>query len=103
LAVITKRKGRKRKHFQKGGTLEYGEAADQVAASASLLVNPLKKRRSGGPPEGVLPTQCRCGTCGEAGHNARTCQKDTAESSDLECTLAHVFSDSFEDDNNDPA
>jgi hypothetical protein len=43
LAVITKRKERKRKRFQKGKTLEYGEAADRVAASASLLVNSLKR------------------------------------------------------------
>jgi hypothetical protein len=31
LAVMTKRKTRKRKHFRHGGTMEYGEAAAQVA------------------------------------------------------------------------
>jgi hypothetical protein len=56
LAVITKRKERKRKRLQKGGTLEYGEAADRVAAGASLLVNPPKKRRSGGALEEALLT-----------------------------------------------
>jgi hypothetical protein len=34
-AVITKRKTRKRKRLQYGGTLEYGTAAAQVAAEAS--------------------------------------------------------------------
>jgi hypothetical protein len=103
LAVMTKRKERKRKRLQKGGTLEYSEAADRVAASASLLVNPPKKRRSGGALEGALLPQRRCGTCGETRHNARTCQKDAAESSNSECTLAYVFSDTSEDNNNNPA
>jgi hypothetical protein len=43
LAVITKRKARKQKRLQYGGTLEHGEAADQVADSAALVVNPPKK------------------------------------------------------------
>ena len=35
LAVMTKRKSRKRKRIQQGGTMEYGTAAAQVAAEAS--------------------------------------------------------------------
>jgi hypothetical protein len=35
LAVTTKRKARKRKRLQHGGTLEYGTAAAQVATEAS--------------------------------------------------------------------
>ena len=36
LAAVTKRKARKRKRLQHGGTLEYGEGAAQVAAEASV-------------------------------------------------------------------
>jgi tryptophan synthase beta subunit len=37
LAVVTKRKSRKRKWIQQGGTIEYGIAAAQVAAKASIV------------------------------------------------------------------
>jgi hypothetical protein len=86
LAVMTKQKARKQKRLQHGGTLEYSEAADQVAASAALVVNPLKRTRSSGPAEGAQPAQRRYGNCGQTGHNARTCQKDTAESSESEAS-----------------
>ena len=42
LAVITKRKTSKRKRIQHGGTMEYGIAADQIAANASLALQPSK-------------------------------------------------------------
>ena len=42
---LTKRKGRKRKRIQKGGTMEYGEAADQVAAGPSVAPQRSKKAR----------------------------------------------------------
>ena len=45
LAVITKRKSRKRKQIQQGGTMEYGEAAAQVAAEASVAAKRSKKAR----------------------------------------------------------
>jgi hypothetical protein len=57
MAVLTKRKTRKRKRLQHGSTLEYSEAADQVAASAALVANLLKKTRSGGAAEGATATQ----------------------------------------------
>jgi hypothetical protein len=100
LAVITKRKTRKRKRLQHGGTLEYGEAADQVAASTALVANLPKKTRSSGAPEGALPTQRRCSKCGETGHNARTCQKDIDASSEPEASAQYIFSDSSDDNNN---
>ena len=37
LEAVTKRRARKRKRLQKGGVLEYGTAAEQVATVASLL------------------------------------------------------------------
>jgi hypothetical protein len=102
MAVITKQKTRKRKRLQHGGSLEYGEAADQVAASAALVVNPLKRTRSSGPAEGAQSAQHCCGNCGQTRHNARTCQKDVAESSGSEASTQYTLSSSFSSDNNDP-
>ena len=47
LEVITKRKARKRKRIQHGGTIEYGKGAAQVAAEASAALQPSKKARNG--------------------------------------------------------
>ncbi|KAF2807542.1 uncharacterized protein BDZ99DRAFT_392654, partial [Mytilinidion resinicola] len=76
LAEITKRKGYKRKRIQTGGTMEYGTAALYVAAKVSGASNPRKKVGSRDGANRALPAQRRCGNCGEAGHNARTCKKD---------------------------
>jgi hypothetical protein len=43
---MTKRKSRKRKRIQQGGTIEYGEAAAQIAAEASVAAERSKKARS---------------------------------------------------------
>jgi hypothetical protein len=101
LAVITKRKTRKRKRLQHGGTLEYGEAADQVAASASLPAKAPKKARGGGAAEGATATQRRCGNCGGTGHNVRTCQADAAEDSESSASTQFILSDSGDDNNDD--
>jgi hypothetical protein len=42
-AVITKRKSRKRKRLQTGGTVEYGEGASQATAAPSPTVQPAKR------------------------------------------------------------
>jgi hypothetical protein len=102
LAVITKRKARKWKHLQHGGTLEYAEAADQVPVSAALVVNPPKKTSSSGPAERAQPAQRCCGNCGQTGHNARTCQKDAAESSETEASTQYIFLSSSSSNNDDP-
>jgi hypothetical protein len=51
LAVVTKRKSRKRKWIQQGGTIEYGTVAAQVAAKASIAPQRSKKARSSGNQE----------------------------------------------------
>ena len=48
---MTKRKSRKRKRIQQGGTMEYGEAAAQVAAEVSVAAERSKKARGGGDQE----------------------------------------------------
>ncbi|KAJ8112951.1 hypothetical protein OPT61_g4814 [Boeremia exigua] len=90
LAVITKRKSQKRKQIQHGGTLEYGPAALQVAAEASVAAQPSKKTRGAGSAEGGQLTVQRCGNCGKTGHNARTCQEGAEASSELDASTEYA-------------
>jgi hypothetical protein len=78
----------------------YGEAANRVAASVVLVVNPLKKTCRGGVPDGALPTRSRCGTCGETGNNAGIFQKDIAISSESGASMQYISSDSSGSNNN---
>jgi hypothetical protein len=98
LAVMTKRKTRKRKQIQKGGTMEYGEAAAQVAAKASVAAERSRKARGSGDQERAQPALRRCGNCGGTGHNTQTCKKDTEVSSesDASTTYAGSFFNSVE-------
>jgi hypothetical protein len=92
LAVITKRKTRKRKQIQHGGTMEYGEAAAQAATEASVAVRRSKKAPGGGDQERPQLTIRRCGNCGRTEHNARTCRKDSEISSESDMSTAHIGS-----------
>jgi hypothetical protein len=92
LAEVTKRKSRKRKQIQHGGTLEFGTGASYVAAEASVASQPSKKARGGSNQERAQPAQRRCGNCGETGHNARTCQKDAEEDSESIASVSYVSS-----------
>jgi hypothetical protein len=92
LAVVTKRKSRKRKQIQQGGTMEYGTAAAQVAAKASAAPQRSKKTRSSSDQEPAQPAVRRCGNCGQTGHNARTCKKDTEISSESDASTTYIGS-----------
>jgi len=92
LAVITKRKSRKRKRIQHGGTIEYGTAAAQVATEASIAPQRLKKARGSGNQEIDQPALRRCGNCGATGHNARTCKKDIEVSSESDGSTTYAGS-----------
>jgi hypothetical protein len=92
LAEMTKRKSRKRKRIQQGGTIEYGTAAAQVAAEASAAPQRSKKARGGGDQELAQPALRRCGNCGGTGHNARTCKKDIETSSESDVSTTYVGS-----------
>ena len=81
LAAVTKRRGRKRKRIQTGGTLDFGAGASQVAESSSAGRTTSKKARGEGSQERALLGQRHCRTCGRTGHNSRTCQKDVEEDS----------------------
>ena len=81
LAEVTKRRGRKRKRIQTGGTLDFGAGASQAAKNTAASRTVSKKASGEGRQEKAQPGQRRCGTCGETGHNARTCQKEVEEDS----------------------
>jgi cell division septum initiation protein DivIVA len=102
LAEITKRKSRKRKQIQQGGTMEYGEAATQVAAELSVAAGRPKRTHGGGDHEGAQPALQRCRICGGTGHNAWTCKKDIEvfEESDASTTYAGSL---FDSDKNEDA
>jgi hypothetical protein len=51
IAELTRRKGRKRKRIQTGGTIEFSAGASQVAESASTARTISKKARSSGDQE----------------------------------------------------
>ena len=89
---LTKRKSRKRKRIQHGGTMEYGEASAQVAAEVSEVPQRSKKARGGGGQERAQPALRRCRNCGETGHNARTCKKDIEVTSESEASMTYAGS-----------
>ena len=92
LAVITKRKSRKRKRIQQGGTMEYGTAAAQVAAKASTAPRRSKKARGNSDQEPAQPALRRCGNCSRTGHNVRTCKKDIEASSESDASTTYAGS-----------
>jgi hypothetical protein len=92
LATMTKRETRKQKRIQQGGTMEYGEAAAQVAAEASVAAERSKKARGGGDQERAQPALQRCGNCRGTRHNARMCKKDIKASSKLDASTTYVGS-----------
>jgi len=99
LAIITKRRARKRKRIQHGGTLEYREASTQVAATASVAPQKSKKARGSSGHETAQPGLRRCGNCRKIGHNARTCKKDIEVSSESDASTQYIGS-LFDNDEN---
>jgi hypothetical protein len=72
--------------------MEYGEAAAQVAAKASMAAGRSKKACGGGDQERAQLALRRCRNCGGTGHNARTCKKDTDISSELDASTTYIGS-----------
>jgi len=77
--AASERRKRKKKRIQKGETLSQAEAEDIVGqrdVEVQLETERRQERvRTGASRRGIR----RCKNCGEAGHNKRTCKKDTAE------------------------
>ena len=99
--MITKRKARKRKRIQKGGTLEFGAGVELSTTGGPSSTPVTKKRCGGGNQAGALPTVRRCGNCGKTGHNARICLNKAEESSESDKSTQYarsLFNSDREDD-----
>ena len=75
--ALTKRKSRKRKYIQLGGSLTLDEASQLISPEAAGAQEVGEE-----PLEGVRPAPGlrRCGRCGQPGHNVRTCQIESSDS-----------------------
>ena len=72
--VLSKHRRAKKTHLQQGGSLSQQEAQDlQDDRDIAQQVVKEIKASSGRKPREEIRAR-RCGNCGEAGHNTRTCQ-----------------------------
>jgi hypothetical protein len=72
--ILSRRRRAKRTRLQKGGAMTVQEAAeviDQMDIDTQVVA---ESSRSGSQGRSARPGNRRCGACGKAGHNARTCQ-----------------------------
>ncbi|KAM5527127.1 transposase [Fusarium oxysporum f. sp. phaseoli] len=72
--ILSRRRRAKRTRLQKGGAITIQEASqviDQIDVDMQVVA---ELSRSGGRGRSERPGGRRCGVCGKAGHNARTCQ-----------------------------
>jgi predicted XRE-type DNA-binding protein len=72
--TLSRRRRTKKRRLQEGGSLTIGESQDLQARTnprAQLQASP--EQNSNSTDISVVPRR-RCGLCGEAGHNVRTCQ-----------------------------
>ena len=97
LDTITKRKARKRKRIQHGGTMEYSVGSAKVATEASTATQQSKKTRRSVGLKQAQPAVRYCSSYGGIGHNARTYQKDIEGSSESDESI--IFTGSLFDSN----
>ena len=72
--ILSRRRRAKRTRLQKGGAITVQEASqviDQMDVDAQVVA---ESSRNGARGRSDRPGGRRCGVCGKAGHNARTCQ-----------------------------
>jgi len=82
--IVGRRRRAKRTRLQKGGTMtvqETSQVIDQMDVDTQVVA---ESSRSGGQRRSTQPGRRRCGVCGKAGHNARTCQ-EVIVTSEEEC------------------
>lgn len=74
--MLSKRRRRKQKRLQTGGTITASDGQDMVAQlelNAQIEAETRAGRRNA---DGSIRQRRRCGTCGETGHNSRTCTNE---------------------------
>ena len=64
-----------------------------------MAPQPSKKACSSSGHQRAQPGVQRCGNCGGTGHNARTCKKDTEESSKSKASIISISSLCNSDEN----
>lgn len=80
--TLSKRRQARRTRVAKSGALEVGEAQDLLAQKDVDDQISRERRPRGGRLRRAAATIRRCGSCGKAGHNARTCIVDIDSSGD---------------------
>ena len=75
----SKRQRLKRKRLQDKGSLSVQQAQDLIAEKELVVEISCGMPGSDGRTDGGEPRVRHCGTCGEAGHNAQTCQIDDSD------------------------
>lgn len=79
--ALSKRRTAKKTRLRQGEALSVDDGQDIVAQKDAEAVAKADRCSRSGSRGSSQPTSRRCGNCGEAGHNVRTCQAD-AEASD---------------------
>ena len=73
--ALSKRRRAKKTRLQLGGALTVGDTQDLLTQKDVKEQLEEEMSQVSGRKKSAQPTQRHCGNCGEAGHNARTCQK----------------------------
>ena len=73
---LAKRRKTKKKRIRNRGALAIGEAQDILDQKDADTQLKEETRASSSRVRRTQPRGQRCGTCGETGHNARTCQME---------------------------
>ncbi len=74
--AATRCKSHKRKRIQQEGSLTFSEGVRLTALKEFNARSDGKKAKKKARVDTGTQSLKRCRTCGEAGHNARTCKKD---------------------------
>jgi hypothetical protein len=74
--AATRRKSHKRKRIQREGTLTVSEGVRLTTLKEFNARSDGKKASKKARVGSGTQSSRRCGTCGETGHNARTCKND---------------------------
>jgi hypothetical protein len=82
--ALSKRRRARKTRVRQGGALTVEDAQDILAQKEVEEQARRDKRSEGGLQKEGQPSRRRCGTCGKAGHNTRTCQEavDISSTSD---------------------
>jgi hypothetical protein len=71
--ALSKRRRAKKTRVRQGGALTVEDAQDVLTQKEAEEQARRDNRSKGGRQNKGQPSGRRCGTCGETGHNARTC------------------------------